>query len=191
MQKRLVDDLKTYGVALRDDANDIYGQDVVEKLHDDSIIKCAVTPMGDILYLTYRGRVKMGFKGGYKPKDQALMNAAFLRKVEENLVDRLGIVPVHDRKQSFSYELDGKRILVLARQNGYTNMTVRRIYREFIMTDLVDEIHFYYYDLNAEEINYLKNIFFMPQENKTILSEEAVKLYSIDPDGYKLKEFSR
>lgn len=191
MQKRLVDDLKTYGVALRDDANDIYGQDVVEKLHDDNIIKCAVTPMGDILYLTYRGRVKMGFKGGYKPKDQALMNAAFLRKVEENLVDRLGIVPVHDRKQSFSYELDGKRVLVLARQNGYTNMTVRRIYREFIMTDLVDEIHFYYYDLNAEEINYLKNIFFMPQENKTILSEDAVKLYSIDPHGYKLKEFNR
>ena len=185
----LVNDLKVYGAILKDDAEHIYSKEVLENMQTARLIRCMSTPMGDILYLSLRGRIMAGFAGAYNPTAQALMNAVFMRKVEELVIRDYGVSIGRDRKHALCYDHDGKRVLALARQNGYTYITVRRLYHENINTNRFNELHLFYYDLDFSRIKHLQKIFFAPYENKTVLDCNLLKIHSVDPHNYTLKTF--
>lgn len=182
---KLIPDINKHGAMLEMEALSVYGEDVLDLAKARNLIKCIETEIGDIIYLAYKGRIKAGLTGDYKPGEQSLMNAVFLRQVDKDLEERGYKTTTDERRQSIAYYDNGKKIIVLARQNGYTRIAIRRIYRQAIVENEFSEMHVYCYNTGKIDMLKMRDVYCEPRQGKNALDPEKFKLFNVKAETFK------
>lgn len=176
---KFLNTLKKAKALFEKDALARFGEEAVEEARAAGHICTMQTDMGNVLCLTRRGRVNMGFKGTYRPTKQAATNSAFIENLIYRLQTALSINVITPRKYAISYAFNHRRVLGIARKDGFNRTTLRRIYEANIASGDYDEMHVFLYQADEDALRHLSHLLFSPNEQKTSVSRDAVRLYSI------------
>lgn len=182
-------DVNRHGAMLDFEARAIYGEDLVDLATARNLIRFMETEIGKIAYLAHKGRVRVGLSSGYNPSEESLVNAVFLRQVEKDLEKKGYETSVDERRNSVVYYEDGKKVLVLAKQDGYTRVAIRRLYAKEVLSNEFSEMHVYCYDADKIEMLRLQDAFYEPEpgRKKLALDPEKFKLFNFNPDAFTKK----
>jgi len=179
-------DVNRHGAMLEFEARSIYSEDLVDVSVARNLIRLMETEIGKIAYLAHKGRVAVGLSSGYNPSEESLINAVFLRQVEKDLTKKGYETSVDQRRNSVIYYEGGKKVLVLAKQDGYTRVAIRRLYAKEVLSNEFSEMHVYCYDADKIEMIRLKDAFYEPEpgRKKLALDPEKFKLFNFNPKAF-------
>ncbi|SMB77875.1 hypothetical protein [Deinococcus hopiensis] len=178
----LLKDIDRHGAMLEFEARSVHSEDLVDIAIARNFIRIMETEIGKIAYLAHKGRIMVGHSSGYIPSEESLINAVFLRQVEKDLTKKGYETSVNERRNSVVYYENGKKVLVLAKQDGYTRVGIRRLYAKEVLSNEFSEMHVYCYDADKIEMIRLRDAFYEPEPGR--------KKLALDPEKFKLFNFS-
>ena len=176
----LAQDIKRFGTMFKHEALTGHGSDLVAAAMRRRVCAERATRLGPLLYLLHQGRKLTALAGAFVPTDDSLMDAACLRQAALLLEEGGHVLDLTTRKRSIFYQQGRQKILVLAQHDGYAFAALRRLYKAWVDTDQVAEIHLYCY-LMTEELEKLAQLMYEPRRGSRAHDRQRLQLFRLEP----------
>lgn len=174
----LASEIKRFQTMLRSEAEKMFGAELVAQAIRQRVCAAQDTKLGNVLFLLHLGRHLVGVAGAFQPTEDALMNAICLRDIGQRL-EHAGIeIDLTVRKRSLVYSTSKKRVLVLAQHNGYWLTSLRKVYRDFVVSGEFSQLQLFTY-LTPAEIAELTGPLYDPPRKSAPIAPAQLPVYGL------------